>query len=200
MYFMKRAKLAEQSELERRILNAATGLFARFGYRGTKTRQIACEAQVNEVTIYRRYGSKHGLYCAVIESGLESIEVSEEILARLRSASTRVDAIGHGWKFIWEALEPKRELLRLIQFGALEMSPAMVPVLRSKVLEFTDLLAGHLQPHIGGDDLPFSSLRDMVLLVAAIVAFESSMERLLGEPITLLSCLQHPSESSMISA
>ncbi|MEO7520573.1 MAG: helix-turn-helix domain-containing protein [Gemmatimonas sp.] len=44
-----------------RILNAAARVYAQHGRRGATTRRIAEEAGVNEVTIFRQFGSKHAL-------------------------------------------------------------------------------------------------------------------------------------------
>ncbi|CAI8836740.1 TetR/AcrR family transcriptional regulator [Brevibacillus sp. BC25] len=51
-----------------RIIEAATGLIKRKGYRGVSTRAIAAEANVNESTIFRQFGSKQGILEAIIES------------------------------------------------------------------------------------------------------------------------------------
>ena len=43
------------------ILNAAVQVFAQHGFRGSTTRRIADAAEVNEVTIFRYFGSKDAL-------------------------------------------------------------------------------------------------------------------------------------------
>ena len=50
-----------------RLLQAAIALFSTQGVRETTTRQIAERAEVNEVTLFRQFGNKHGLLLAVIE-------------------------------------------------------------------------------------------------------------------------------------
>ena len=49
--------------MERRnqLLSAAARVYARYGYRGSTTRRIADEAGVNEVTIFRQFGTKDAL-------------------------------------------------------------------------------------------------------------------------------------------
>ncbi len=49
-----------------RILQAATRVYAQHGWRGATTRRIAEEAGVNEVTIFRHFGSKDALLDAAI--------------------------------------------------------------------------------------------------------------------------------------
>jgi AcrR family transcriptional regulator len=50
-----------------RILEAASRVYAKHGFRGATTRLIAIEAGVNEVTLFRTFGSKSCLLEAVLE-------------------------------------------------------------------------------------------------------------------------------------
>ncbi len=50
-----------------RILEAASRVYAKHGFRGATTRLIAMEAGVNEVTLFRTFGSKSALLEAVLE-------------------------------------------------------------------------------------------------------------------------------------
>ena len=52
---------------EDRIFEVAAALFVRHGYAGTKTKEIARKAGVNEATLFRRYGSKAQLMGAAID-------------------------------------------------------------------------------------------------------------------------------------
>jgi len=47
--------------IRNKILDAALRVFAETGYRGATTRRIAQEADVNEVTLFRQFGSKDEL-------------------------------------------------------------------------------------------------------------------------------------------
>jgi len=49
-------------EIRDRILEAAARVYALHGYRGATTRLIANEAGVNEVTLFRTFGSKDALF------------------------------------------------------------------------------------------------------------------------------------------
>ena len=54
------------------ILEAALDVIAQHGYAGATTRQIAAAAGINEVTLFRRFGTKQKLLKAVIEQEAES--------------------------------------------------------------------------------------------------------------------------------
>jgi AcrR family transcriptional regulator len=62
------------------ILTAAARLYGEHGFRGTTTRRIAEEAGVNEVTIFRLFGSKAALLDAAIRANaqLHSIGLPED--------------------------------------------------------------------------------------------------------------------------
>jgi AcrR family transcriptional regulator len=54
-----------------RILEAAARVYSKHGFRGATTRLIAAEAGVNEVTLFRTFGSKGALLEAVLEANDE---------------------------------------------------------------------------------------------------------------------------------
>src|SRR5512146_2092286 len=51
-----------------RILEAAARVYAKHGFKGATTRLIATEAGVNEVTIFRTFGSKAALITEAVEA------------------------------------------------------------------------------------------------------------------------------------
>src|SRR5215467_12996053 len=57
------------SAVDRRqqIIRAASTLFARRGYRGTTTREIAERARINEALLFRHFPSKEKLYWTIID-------------------------------------------------------------------------------------------------------------------------------------
>jgi AcrR family transcriptional regulator len=63
------------TESRQRLINAAIAVFGEFGFRGATTRRIADAAGVNEVTIFRLFGSKS----ALLE---EAVRQSEERTGR----------------------------------------------------------------------------------------------------------------------
>ncbi len=68
-----RAPRLPAEERRRQILNAAIVVFARLGYAGTGTADIAREASIGEPTIYRYFTNKRELYLAAIREGAREI-------------------------------------------------------------------------------------------------------------------------------
>jgi len=54
-------------DIRDRILEAAKNVYAQHGFRGATTRLIAIEAGVNEVTLFRTFGSKAALFEALMQ-------------------------------------------------------------------------------------------------------------------------------------
>ena len=64
-----------------RILEAAARVYAEFGYRGATTRRIATAAGVNEVTLFRTFGSKAALIDEAVRSSAAAGVTSQGALA-----------------------------------------------------------------------------------------------------------------------
>lgn len=62
-------------EIRTRILAAAARVYAQYGFRGATTRLIATEADVNEVTLFRTFGSKAQLLHAMLAAEVDSSSV-----------------------------------------------------------------------------------------------------------------------------
>src|SRR5207248_3505729 len=60
-----------------RILQAAGRVYAQYGFRGATTRLIAIEAGVNEVTLFRTFGSKAALFSALMDAHAARASIME---------------------------------------------------------------------------------------------------------------------------
>ncbi len=77
----------ESSTTRASLLDAAARMFAEHGYNAATTRRIAAAAGVDAALIARYFGSKEGLYLAVVEASRSSFEfqpapASPELYAR----------------------------------------------------------------------------------------------------------------------
>jgi AcrR family transcriptional regulator len=85
-------------DTRRRILDAALSLFGSLGFEATGTRALAERAGVNLPAIQYYFGSKEGLYRAVIQQIAERIEtsagpVADRITGALAGQPTRADLL-----------------------------------------------------------------------------------------------------------
>jgi TetR/AcrR family transcriptional regulator len=74
-----------------KIIEATLGLVGKFGFKGTTTREIAQEAGVNEVTIFRRFGSKESLVRASMSYLQQQLKKAFEEKKRDRTGDFRAD-------------------------------------------------------------------------------------------------------------
>lgn len=64
-------------DIRDRIIDAAKKVYAQHGFRGATTRLIAIEAGVNEVTLFRTFGSKAALFEALMQSHVAQSPIPE---------------------------------------------------------------------------------------------------------------------------
>jgi len=109
-------------DIRDRILAAAAQVYAETGFRGATTRRIAAEAGVNEITLFRHFGSKLTLLSEAI--GAAGREITS-------SALPDVPVDPHGELTSWARshialLRGKRALIRTCM-GDFEEHPEMMP-------------------------------------------------------------------------
>ncbi len=64
---MQIQRLGHDSEIPRRLIEAAAEVFARHGYAGTRVREIVRAADVNLASVNYYFGGKEGLYAATLQ-------------------------------------------------------------------------------------------------------------------------------------
>ena len=101
-----------------RILEAAARVYAKHGFRGATTRLIAIEAGVNEVTLFRTFGSKGALLEAVLGphcANAQSVELPAD----------PKDPEGELTEFVQASLDRVREMRPLLvhTMGEIEERP-----------------------------------------------------------------------------
>src|ERR1017187_8106517 len=147
------AKRKRISAADRRIqiIAVARLLFAKQGFRGTTTRQIADQAQVNEAILFRHFRSKEALYWAVLDElsrQRNSLGNLQALIAeRARSGKPGADeeifaAIAEG---ILERSRREPAFLRLFLFSALERHSLSQRFFRTYTTTYWDLLAKYIR-------------------------------------------------------
>ena len=166
-------------------------LFAKFGYNGVSTREIAASAEVNEVTIYRHFPRKRDLYLAVLSAELQRVHLRGELLARLAEAESGRMALACAFELISTTLMQQPQLLRLLGYSALELSEDLDPLLRRHLGEFVEVLARYLEPWIERGELRCASGKTLVLTLTAIVLSRGPLRRVfVGDAANLNSLFE----------
>jgi AcrR family transcriptional regulator len=186
---------SSKGSTEERILTTSASLFAQFGYNGVSTREIASAAEVNEVTIYRHYPRKRDLYLAVLGAELQRVHLRGELLARVAEAPNGRAALGCTFELITTTLQQQPQLLRLLQYSALELSDDLDPLLRRHLGELVEVVARYLEPWVQRGELRCIDSKTLVLTLIAIVLTRGPLRRVfLGDAANLNSLFETYSE------
>jgi AcrR family transcriptional regulator len=110
------------SALDRRrqIMRAASGLFARRGYGGTTTREIAERAGINEALLFRHFPTKEKLYWTIIEEQCNARGRRQKIQEILEAGGSDYEVFAAIAREFLARNARDTELTRLLWFTALE--------------------------------------------------------------------------------
>jgi AcrR family transcriptional regulator len=97
-----------------RLIHAALELFASQGVTETTTRQIAELADVNEVTLFRHFGNKHGLLLAVIEDAAVFTNLGQNLIRQASQTDDIYQALKDYATACLQALESVPEVVRSV--------------------------------------------------------------------------------------
>jgi AcrR family transcriptional regulator len=127
-------------ELRERILEAAALVYAETGFRGATTRRIAERAGVNEITLFRHFGSKTTLIIEAVRQ------------ANLRHDCPQVpaapgDAAAELRSWVHDELMHLTKMRSIIRtaLGEVEERPEIVPLIGEKPREVILALAAYVQ-------------------------------------------------------
>ena len=102
------------------IMEAAKELFARQGFEGTTTRQIAGAARVNEAIIFRHFPTKEDLYWAIIDRESELTGWQPALQRQLSLGASDREVFAAIAEDILVRRAKDSSLSRLLLFSALE--------------------------------------------------------------------------------
>lgn len=175
---MTEKSMTKPGGAEERILLSAANLFAKLGYNGVSTRDIATGAGVNEVTIYRHYPRKRDLYLAVLDAELQEVKLRGDLLGRIAEAADGQTALERTLELIAATLLNKPELLRLMQFSALELGEDIDPMLRKHLGQLVEVVARYLEPWADKGEPRNENAKAVVLALIAMIVNYRSLHRL----------------------
>lgn len=125
------------------ILAAALRLFSQRGFLGATTRQIACEAGVAEVTLFRHFGSKEKLFEEVIR-GYSFLPAMKGILPRLEEARYEETLLTIARHFL-ATLDERRDLIRIMLAERLSYPATVKGIFRGILGEEFGILTGYFR-------------------------------------------------------
>ena len=165
--FIHMTGLVKQKEVDRKIAHAAAQLFARQGYRGTSTREIARLAGISENTLFRHFESKENLFWTALRSSLANWELRADLLKDIESDASPEVVLPLFLAQVVDATILNPEILPLMAVAFLERRSKAREVCRESFRRIMARVNRYLTNHI--EDSRLKTL-EPTLITAAIVA------------------------------
>jgi len=178
------------------ILRAATKVFAKHGFAGGRVEQISKAAKSYDRMIYYYFGSKEGLFIAVLEEMYRRFNEAE---AKLSLADVPpLDALVAVIRFMWVHYQKHPEFITLLNTENLHRGKHISKSLRAAeysspaVSVLGEVLARGVRQKLFRDDVP---ARDVYLMIASMGYFYLSnrftLSAFLGEQLETPEALAH---------
>jgi AcrR family transcriptional regulator len=106
--------MARRKKTRDRIIEGAARVFSDKGFEGATTREIAEAAGVNEVTLFRHFGTKKSIFLAVIDrfSALPGLEAA---MQNMVTGDVRRDLTRLGTHFLQTMITRRKEIIMSLQ-------------------------------------------------------------------------------------
>ena len=178
------------------ILRAATKVFAKHGYAGGRIEQISKAAKSYDRMIYYYFGSKEGLFIAVLEEMYRRFNEAESKL--VLGTAAPVEALQAVILFMWGYYQKNPEFITLLNTENLHRGKHISKSLRASeyssqaVSVLGEVLARGAKQKLFREDV---CARDVYLMIAALAYFYLSnrftLSAFLGEELETPAALAH---------
>ena len=178
------------------ILRAATKVFAKHGFAGGRVEQISKAAQSHDRMIYYYFGSKEGLFIAVLEEMYRRFNEAEARL--VLDVTEPVEALTAVIRFMWGYYQRNPEFITLLNTENLHRGKHIAKSFRARefsspaVAVLGQVLVSGAQQKLFRADV---AARDVYLMIAALGYFYLSnrftLSAFLGEALETPAALAH---------
>jgi AcrR family transcriptional regulator len=184
------------SSTRQRLLNAALELFSSQGVTETTTRQIAEQAEVNEVTLFRHFGNKHGLLLAVIEESEVFAQVGRSLAQHIAQTDNIHQTLKEYAHDQLQAVEQIPELIRSVVGESGQYPTENRQALGRGFIQANQYIAQYLEAAVQQGKLEaylppakIASLLNSTLLGYAVIKFTSDFYELWDDQNDFLESL-----------
>jgi AcrR family transcriptional regulator len=132
-------------ETRQRILQAAAKVISQKGYARATTRLIAQEADVNEVTLFRHFGSKQNLLTALVQD-FDKVSALTDAMKMQFTGELQHDLLKMGNVF-FQAIMARHEAIRLLLCESTEF-PDLRDALAKNPRHLRQMLAEYLEERV----------------------------------------------------
>ena len=137
------------TDRRQQILQVATQLFARQGFNGTTTRQIAEKARVNEAIIFRHFPTKDDLYWGVLDEKVQRARSRHKLEERFHEKQEARELF---IELAEDLLSRDTTMSRLLMFSALENHRLAGRFFQTYIATYYEKLAEHIGERIAAGE------------------------------------------------
>jgi len=150
-----------------KIVEAAARLFARQGYHGTSTREIARLAEVSENTLFRHFDHKEDIFWSALRFHTAALKPRWELLDGIKAGDAPDVVLPQILELLADTVNFRPELLRLIAVAFLEWQGKAETVCRDLISPFFSEIRRYLEKSVAKGEVMEV---DPALLVASLMA------------------------------
>lgn len=171
---------------KQKILNAAIRVFASEGYGGATTRKIAEVAEVNEVTLFRKFKSKENILRAVITINRNDILKTLDSVLRMEKdddIETCLHALGMG---IMKIMRDRINIM-VILIAEGRKNPEIAAILESVIQIIVARISEYFEFQMENGKMRSTDSRTAALVFLSYLSYMSQLngvisEKILGNP------------------
>ncbi len=115
------ASTPKNTERTGKIIQAAAQLFARQGYHGTSTREIARLADISENTLFRHFEHKEDIFWSALRASLSGLRLRKELLEGIAAADAPEIVLPQILSLLVDTVTFNPQLLCLIAVALIEL-------------------------------------------------------------------------------
>ena len=129
-----------------KILQAAAGLFSKKGFKDATTKEIAAEAGITEITLYRHFKSKEDIFFEIVKN-MSMISMSSEIFSTIKNygLKEKLEYIAFNFIKIFKQRSGDFRMLLAETITRPEMSRAFFETVPNRAIE---MISGLMQQEI----------------------------------------------------
>lgn len=172
-----------------RILDAAFKIFSSKGYSGTTTREIAHEANVNEVTIFRKFKSKENLLKEVFNSNLAAFSSLDNLFQIQKDVNLETEL-----RFLGETIanpmeDKKREnksqvhMFMHMLFEEAKKRPEVAEVLLAFVKKSIKPISKYFETQIKNGKMRNINPQTAALTLISYISYTSMLREVFGDDL-----------------
>lgn len=121
------------------IVRVASDLFAREGFRGATTREIARKAGISEAVIFKHFAKKEDLYRAIIDSRCADTGGQSRLIGMLKGKKGK-EVFSTVAAYLLDEHQKDPSFLRLLTYSALEQQAFSELFLKTRAMELLGFL------------------------------------------------------------